>query len=89
MNSLGAIYLDSAIKRLLTYKTLGERTFSQLEEMDFHYAPNEESNSISIIIRHLHGNMLSRWTNFLTENGEKPSRNRDTEFVPPPSEKRP
>lgn len=84
MPSLGATYLDSAIKRLLSYKTLGDKTFSQLEEMDFHYTPNEESNSISVIIRHLHGNMLSRWTNFLTEDGEKPDRNRDTEFVPPP-----
>jgi hypothetical protein len=84
MSSLGAIYLDSAIKRLLTYKTLGDKTFTQLEEDDFHYTPNQESNSISVIIRHLHGNMLSRWTNFLTEDGEKPNRDRDTEFVPPP-----
>ena len=75
MNSLGAIYLDSAISRLLTYKTLGDSTFAQLEEQDFHYTPNDESNSISVIIRHLHGNMLSRWTNFLTEDGEKPDRN--------------
>jgi len=84
MNSLGAIYLDSAIRRLLSYKTLGDNTFAQLEEPDFHYTPNAESNSISVIIRHLHGNMLSRWTNFLTEDGEKPSRDRDTEFTPPP-----
>ncbi|HET6255054.1 MAG TPA: DUF1572 family protein [Puia sp.] len=84
MTSLGATYLDSAIKRLLTYKTLGDKTFAQLEENDFHYAPNEESNSIAVIIRHLHGNMLSRWTNFLTEDGEKPGRNRDSEFIPPP-----
>ena len=84
MNSLGATYLDSAIKRLLTYKSLGDSTFAQLQEQDFHYAPNEESNSIAVIIRHLHGNMLSRWTNFLTEDGEKPERNRDSEFTPPP-----
>src|SRR5579863_1354006 len=84
MNALGATYLDSAIKRLLTYKGLGDSTFAQLEENDFHYAPNEESNSIAVIIRHLHGNMLSRWTNFLTEDGEKPGRNRDSEFLPPP-----
>jgi hypothetical protein len=83
MNSLGAIYLDSAIKRLLTYKALGDSTFAQLGEQDFHFVPNEESNSIAVIIRHLHGNMLSRWTNFLTEDGEKPSRNRDAEFIPP------
>jgi hypothetical protein len=83
MSSLGAIYLDSAIKRLLTYKHLGEKTFAQLEENEFHYTPGIESNSISVIIRHLHGNMLSRWTNFLTEDGEKESRDRDTEFTPP------
>ena len=83
MNALGATYLDSAIKRLLTYKNLGERTFSQLEENDFHYAPNTESNSIAVIIRHLSGNMLSRWTNFLTEDGEKPGRNREMEFMEP------
>lgn len=87
MTSLGATYLDSAIKRLLTYKTLGEKTFAQLEDTDFHFAPNNESNSIAIIIRHLHGNMLSRWTNFLTEDGEKPGRNRDAEFTPSPLDK--
>jgi hypothetical protein len=83
MNTLGAIYLDSAIKRFLTYKTLGDMTFAQLEEKDFFYAPSEESNSIAVIIQHLHGNMISRWTNFLTEDGEKAGRNRDEEFSPP------
>jgi hypothetical protein len=83
MNSIGTIYLESAIKRQMTYKTLGDKTFEQLEEKDFHFAPNESSNSIAVIIRHLHGNMLSRWTNFLTEDGEKEGRNRDTEFTPP------
>jgi hypothetical protein len=83
MNTLGAIYLDSAIKRLLTYKSLGEKTFGQLNEDDFRYAPNDQSNSIAVIIRHLHGNMISRWTNFLTEDGEKEARNRDLEFSPP------
>lgn len=84
MDTLGAIYLDSAIRRLLTYKTLGDSTFSQLEAQDFHFTPDAESNSIAVIIRHLHGNMMSRWTNFLTEDGEKPGRNRDSEFTPPP-----
>lgn len=84
MSSLGATYLDSAIKRLQSYKDLGDKTFAQLDENDFHYTPNPESNPISVIIRHLHGNMLSRWTNFLTEDGEKETRNRDTEFNPPP-----
>ena len=83
MSSLGATYLDSAIKRLLTYKTLGDNTFAQLDQNDFHYAPNTGSNSIAIIIRHLHGNMLSRWTHFLSEDGEKPGRDRDAEFSTP------
>jgi hypothetical protein len=78
--SLARIYIDSAIKRLEGYKTLGEKTFEQLNEADFHYAPNQESNSIAIIIQHLSGNMLSRWTNFLTEDGEKQWRQRDDEF---------
>lgn len=87
MNTLGAIYLDSAIKRLLTYKTLGDMTFAQLEEKDFYYVPSEQSNSIAVIIQHMHGNMISRWTNFLTEDGEKPGRNRDEEFSPPMADK--
>jgi hypothetical protein len=83
MNTIGAIYLDSVIKRFLTYKTLGDMTFAQLEEKDFFFVPTEESNSIAVIIQHLHGNMVSRWTNFLTEDGEKPGRSRDEEFSPP------
>jgi hypothetical protein len=81
--TLGQTYLDSVVKRLMTYKILGDMTFSQLEEKDFHSKPNDQSNSIAVIIRHMHGNMLSRWTNFLTEDGEKPGRNRDEEFSDP------
>jgi hypothetical protein len=62
------------------YKDLGEKTFEQLEEKDFHFQPNSESNSIAVIIQHLTGNMLSRFTNFLTEDGEKEWRQRDEEF---------
>jgi len=83
MNTLGTAYLESAIKRFLTYKVLGDMTFAQLEEKDFYYSPGESSNSIAVIIQHMHGNMISRWTNFLTEDGEKPGRNRDEEFSPP------
>ena len=81
--TLGQAYLESAIKRFMTYKVLGDMTFSQLEENDFHYKPNDQSNSIAVIINHMSGNMLSRWTNFLTEDGEKPGRNRDEEFSEP------
>lgn len=80
MSSPGKDYLQTAITRLKYYKDLGDKTFEQLNDWDFHYQPNEESNSVAIIIRHVAGNMLSRWTNFLTEDGEKEWRNRDTEF---------
>src|SRR6202035_4182320 len=80
MNNLAEEFLLTAISRLKYYKELGEKTFDQLEEKDFHFQPNEESNSIAVIIQHLHGNMLSRWTEFLHEDGEKEWRNRDAEF---------
>lgn len=78
--SLGKVYLESVINRLKYYKELGEKTFEQLEENDFHFRPNAESNSLSIIVQHLAGNMLSRFTHFLTEDGEKEWRQRDNEF---------
>jgi len=78
--SLGKKYLESAIKRLIYYKGLADKTFAQLNEEDFHLNPAEESNSIAVIIQHMNGNMLSRWTNFLKEDGEKEWRKRDTEF---------
>ena len=78
--SLGSVFLHSAIKRLGNYKELGEKAFEQLSEDDFFYTPNEVSNSIAVIIQHVGGNMLSRWTDFLTSDGEKPWRNRDIEF---------
>lgn len=78
--SIGNDFLETAIRRLKYYKELGDKTFAQLNEWDFHYQPNDESNSIATIIQHLSGNMLSRWTNFLTEDGEKEWRKRDEEF---------
>lgn len=78
--STGKEFLLTAIRRLKYYKDLGDKTFEQLNEWDFHYQPNDESNSIAVIIQHMAGNMLSRWTNFLTEDGEKEWRQRDDEF---------
>ena len=78
--STGKEFLQTAIRRLKYYKDLGDKTFEQLNEWDFHYQPNDESNSIAVIIQHMAGNMLSRWTNFLTEDGEKEWRQRDDEF---------
>lgn len=78
--NLATAYLSSAITRFKEYKTLGDKTFGQLGDEDLYRQPNEASNSIAIIIQHLHGNMLSRWTNFLNEDGEKLWRQRDNEF---------
>ena len=76
------LFLPSAIQRLTYYKELGDKTFSQLSDIDFHFNPSDESNSIAVIIQHMHGNMLSRWTDFLTSDGEKEWRERDAEFEP-------
>ena len=69
------------IKRFTYYKDLGDKTFEQLNDDHFFWQYNEESNSIATIIKHMAGNMLSRWTHFLTEDGEKNWRNRDEEFL--------
>ena len=74
------LFLQSAFMRLSYYKELGNKTFIQLNEDDFHFIPSGESNSIAVIIQHMHGNMLSRWTDFLTSDGEKEWRKRDAEF---------
>ncbi|NCI46907.1 DUF1572 family protein [Sediminibacterium soli] len=73
-------FLKDVIKRFRSYKELGDKTFVQLEEKDFFYQPGTASNSIAVTVKHMHGNMLSRWTNFLTEDGEKTWRRRDAEF---------
>jgi hypothetical protein len=73
-------YLSSTIKQFEYYKMLGEKTFDQLTEEQLFISINEESNSIAVIVNHLCGNMLSRWTDFLTTDGEKEWRKRDKEF---------
>ena len=73
-------YLESVIKQFEYYKMLGEKTFAQISDEKLFYQFNEESNSISMIVKHLWGNMLSRWTDFLNSDGEKEWRNRDSEF---------
>jgi hypothetical protein len=73
-------YLNSAKKQFQYYKSVGEKTMAQLKDEDLFWVYNEESNSIAIIVQHLWGNMLSRWTDFLTSDGEKEWRKRDEEF---------
>ncbi|HLF45661.1 MAG TPA: DUF1572 family protein [Chitinophagaceae bacterium] len=80
MPEIGNEYLTTVIKRFNYYKDLGDKTFAQLEEKDFHFLPSSISNSIAIIVQHLAGNMHSRFTNLLTEDGEKQWRQRDAEF---------
>ncbi len=73
-------YLDSIRKQFEYYKVLGERTIDQLDDSELFWQYNDESNSIAIIVNHLWGNMMSRWTDFLTSDGEKEWRERDKEF---------
>ncbi|MBE9600001.1 DUF1572 family protein [Pedobacter sp. MC2016-24] len=73
-------YLESAIKQFMYYKMLGEKTFDQISEEQLFWQPSPDSNSIATIVKHLSGNMLSRWTELLTTDGEKPWRNREGEF---------
>jgi hypothetical protein len=80
-DSLASHYLEDAIANFRGYKKLAEGAFAQVGEEEFFLAPDAESNSIAVIIKHMVGNMLSRWTDFLTTDGEKPDRNRDMEFV--------
>lgn len=75
-------YLESIRSQFEYYKLLGEKTLDQLSEADLFHQYNEESNSIAVIIKHLWGNMLSRWKDFLTTDGEKVWRDRDAEFDP-------
>lgn len=75
-------FLENTIGVFKNYRNLAEKSFAQLNtDADFHYQPDVESNSIAVIIKHMSGNMVSRWTDFLTTDGEKPYRNRDNEFV--------
>lgn len=73
-------YLESVKKQFLYYKTLGEKAMEQLEPEQLFISTNDDTNSIAVIVKHISGNMLSRWTDFLTSDGEKEWRNRDDEF---------
>lgn len=73
-------FLESSHKQFQYYKHLGDKTFAQLQEEELFWQYNGESNSIAILVNHMAGNMLSRWTDFLTSDGEKEWRKRDEEF---------
>ncbi|MGI4734008.1 MAG: DUF1572 family protein [Janthinobacterium lividum] len=73
-------FLTSARKQFAYYQLLGEQAMSQVSDEQLNWQPNAASNSIATIVQHLSGNMLSRWTDFLTTDGEKPWRAREAEF---------
>ncbi|WP_134701076.1 DUF1572 family protein [Ammoniphilus sp. YIM 78166] len=79
--SIGAEYLEVVKARFLDMKKTAEKAFEQLSEEELFWSLNEDSNSIVIIVKHISGNMVSRWTDFFTTDGEKSFRNRDEEFV--------
>jgi hypothetical protein len=77
---LGRHYLADALKIFRSNKRLGERAMGQLADEQLFVAIDAEANSVAVIVKHLAGNMRSRWTDFLTTDGEKPDRDRDSEF---------
>lgn len=81
MTNIGTHYLQDSIASLSAYKKQADKAMAQLKDDEFFITIDEEANSVAIIMKHMAGNMLSRWTDFLTTDGEKPNRNRDMEFV--------
>lgn len=86
--SLWKSYLDDIIATFRKQKEFAEKAFQQVSDEAFFTKPGEESNSIAIVIKHVGGNLASRWTDFLTTDGEKPWRNRDREFILGPDDTR-
>jgi hypothetical protein len=78
-------YLEDSLELLRYYKKMAERAMNQVNDEQLYETLDGESNSIAVIVKHMVGNMRSRWTDFLTSDGEKPDRNRDSEFVEPPA----
>ena len=83
--SLATHYLQDSIASLRAYKKLADKAIAQLHEDEFFITLDEEANSVAVIMKHMAGNMFSRWTDFLTTDGEKTDRNRDMEFVIDPT----
>lgn len=77
-------YMEDSLSLFRYYKKIAEGAMEQVPEEQLFAALDGEMNSIAVIVKHMAGNMLSRWTDFLTSDGEKPDRNRDSEFVDPP-----
>ena len=81
LDSLGTTMIEDTLLTFRRQKELAERALSQVDDQDFFRTIDAESNSIAIIVKHIGGNLKSRWTDFLTTDGEKPERDRDGEFL--------
>jgi hypothetical protein len=79
--TIGKEYLNVSNARFQSVKQLGDKAIGQLSDEELRWSANDASNSIAIIVKHMSGNMISRWTDFLTSDGEKPNRKRDEEFL--------
>jgi uncharacterized damage-inducible protein DinB len=79
-DSLARDYLANALAEFRKYKTFADKALAQVSDEDWFRRLDSESNSLALVVKHLAGNMRSRWTDFLTADGEKPDRNRDSEF---------
>ncbi|MFD0694768.1 DUF1572 family protein [Paenibacillus sp. GCM10027628] len=77
---VAVVFLQESVSAFESMKKLADRTFTQLQDEHFYLTLDPESNSMEVLIKHMHGNMLSRWTDFLTTDGEKETRDRDGEF---------
>jgi len=80
MQNVGTNYLEGVKKLFRYYKSVGDKAMAQVDERGIHWRYNSDSNSIAVIVKHIAGNSISRWTDFLTADGEKPTRDRDDEF---------
>ena len=83
-DALGTLYLETVLAQMAYTKRLADGAVAQLGDTELHEAPTPESNSVAVTMQHIAGNLLSRWTDFLASDGEKPWRARDTEFEAPP-----
>jgi uncharacterized damage-inducible protein DinB len=89
VSSLWNAYLEDILFSFRKAKELAEKAFRQVDDENFFKKPGEHSNSIALIIKHVAGNLASRWTDFLTTDGDKPWRDRDAEFILGPQDTRP
>lgn len=86
--SLAEEFINDTRKRFTEYRIFAEKGMAQIDDRAFFMQPSSESNSIALIVKHMAGNLKSRWTDFLTTDGEKPDRTRDNEFLIEPTDTR-